>query len=910
MTRNWIARLRARVRYRRFDADVREELEFHRAMSEADRLSEGIDAENARTGAARSLGNVLYQRENARAIWMGSMLQTLERLWKDLRHAGRRLSRAPIFTTFSILTLAVGIGVTTTVYAVVHAALGPPPGVPNIDRVVNVQHTRYGSLPMVSLSFPDYQDLARHQTVFDRIAAWSWAPGAVVGNARTAETIREAVTGDYFAVLGVGSQIGRVLRPSDDRPDAPPVAVVSDRLWQHLFDRDPSILGRSVKVDGQVFDVIGVAATDFHGSFQGGAIATGVWIPLTALRSMPTAGTSVSFDESDRRPRWLSVKARLAPGRYVEEAGQQVRAIGAQLDRSYPLGEDLPARFRAPYAVSRPWEVIPASSGRFDEQTNRVARFLLLGVLAAAGLVLLVACTNLSNLVLARWADRRHELAVRRALGASRLDVVRLVVVETLLIAGIGATLAIGTAWALTRIASTDIPVANGVALRIDAGLTPGALVAAFAGCLLVLLVAGVIPAWRVTRSDLRTVLAAEAATATVRWRGRRYLITLQVAVSVFLTAVAGLFVQQILRAVREDSGMELERLALAQIDFGRQQYEPDRARQIADAVVTMLAGRPDVTAASASTGLPAGLDTTVGGTARRPGTAGVRVAYVAATPGLPQILGLSITQGRGLDRSDTAGAASVALLSRAAADALFGKEPAIGQQIEVQRRRWAGEDDPPIDTRTVVGIVTDVKARPDRSDTGAVYLPLTQAYHSTIVVAARTEGNPETLVPVIREALRTVDPELGVKQVGTGQAVAGPNLLFFQIVGSLSASLGIFALGLALSGLYGVLSHLVTTRRREIGLRIALGASRSQIHGSILREGMSPVVLGLVAGLGLGWIGRRALQPAFERLVPAMDVGVAIVVSTFFILAGIVACYLPARRAARIDPNVALRQF
>jgi putative ABC transport system permease protein len=421
-----------------------------------------------------------------------------------------------------------------------------------------------------------------------------------------------------------------------------------------------------------------------------------------------------------------------------------------------------------------------------------------------------------------------------------------------------------------------------------------------------------VVPVLQSTRVDLRSVLAADGGGTVARWRGRRYLIAMQVSVSVLLVAVAALYAGEMLRQSRIDTGMGLEKLALAQVDFGSQRYDEDRARQIAEEALRQIAVRPGVAAVSVSSGLPAGLTTNSGATVTQVDASHrVDVAFVAGTPGVFDTLGVRIRRGRAFDSRDTHGRAPVVLLSEFAAGQLFPGSDPVGRDVIFKRRRAGGETERPPVTLTVIGVTADTDAREvGRRAYGVAYLPLDQHYEPGLVLAARVSTEPQAFVGPLRAAIASVDPGLAVVQTGTGLALAGPDTTFARIVSSSASLLGLTALVLALAGLSGVLSQVVAGRTREIGVRLALGAGASDVRRMVIAEGLRPVVMGLVAGLGFGLIARAAVQPFFLRLLPATDVTLMILLPALFLGAGFVACYAPARRASRIDPNVALRNL
>jgi putative ABC transport system permease protein len=426
----------------------------------------------------------------------------------------------------------------------------------------------------------------------------------------------------------------------------------------------------------------------------------------------------------------------------------------------------------------------------------------------------------------------------------------------------------------------------------------------------LALITAGLGPALYAARADVRQAVATDnLAVASPRWRGRRYLIAVQVAVSVALVAVAGLCVAQVRNQGLQDLGIDFPRIAVVDVDFSQQQFEAPRVRQIVDAVLERLAVRPEITSVSASSGLPYGVSTP-GATVSAEGESS-SVEFVAATPAIFRTLGVAIRRGRGIQPQDVAGSAPVVVLGERAAQLLFDTVDVVGRQVTIQRRQWVGDSQWPQQTATVVGVAAaaghELRDGPQRR--GIIYVPLTQQYEPRLTLVARSDGDPARIIAVMTEVLKATEPEASVTQSLTGAALLAQDTLFFRVVAAIATVLGALAFVVALAGLYGVLSFLVAGRTREIGIRLAIGADDRRIRWHVVREGLSPVLIGLLLGLGFGAIIRMAMRPIFVRMVPAMDVSVIVTVSVLFVAAGLLACYLPARRASRVDPVIALRR-
>jgi predicted permease len=828
---------------------------------------------------------------------------------------------APTFTLFSILALGLGIGATAAIYSVIHAAILQPLDVKEIDRVVNIYHSdpTRGMTPtfLMSLSSPDYQDLRSMQTSFSEVAAWSRFRHAVVSHGTAEVVLGEMVSGNYFQLFGVSAALGRTLLPADDEPGALPVVVLSDGFWRRRLDADPAIVGKSVRIGRHSFEVVGVAPPSFRGVDMPNILPTAAWVPLARAPLMSIAGNAYTdADRSNRERRWLMVKARLKPGRTLAQAAADVTSIGRNLDASFPLGRDLQGERRFGPEITRAWFVMPTADVRVHESVHQVAGPMAGTAMAAVGLVLLVACTNLANLMLARGSSRRHELAVRLALGASRFRLVREQVIESALVAVLGGLAAFGIARLLmVTVFSAAMQAGSGLLIQLSPSLNPSVMAVATAATLLALLVFGVGPALHLTRGNLRGPLSADTPTVAVpRWRGRHNLVAGQVAVSVVLVALAAACVEQIALAARHDWGMDMDRLALVRVDFKLKNEDEESTRRTLEALLERTRAQPGVEVAAFSSGLPASGSTrgamlsspdlpVVAGQPR-----GRHAELITGTPTLFRAFGLRIARGRAFDERDTAASLSVALLSESAAIAVFGSTDVVGRQVMTQGRQWAGEAPPPHLLRTVIGVVADVR-RFGRRQSGVLYLPFAQHYEPAVTIVARVAGDPESVVGPLRRLTTQVAPDLPIIEAGTGMALGGGGSLALEVTAGVAGLLGALALVLSMAGLYGV-THLVLGRTREIGVRMALGAGPERVLRSTLWDGTRPVLEGLLIGFAVSVLARMSLLPMFGRVLPVFNSAVLLALPVPFLLAALLACYVPARRAAGVDPNIALRHL
>lgn len=851
----------------------------------------------------------------------------LRNLGRDIRYGCRRLRRAPTFTIFAVLILALGIGATTAIYSAVYALVLRPMNIRDIDRVVNLYHSKPPALLDIKLfSWPDYQDLRAQQTVFSQIAAWTPAAALVTGHGATEIVRDELVGGGFFSLVGATAERGRLIDVQDDRPGAPLVAVISHVLWVGHFGADPDVVGKTVRITApgpeaksSVFEIVGVVSPQFRGVSSPSEFPTQMWMPLATA---PQLGRTTEKALRDRDDRLVFVKGRLKRGVSIDQARADVTAIADRLDATFPLGryERAPRRVRA--FVSRPWAVVPAADVHAesqDEATSSLALAALLGI----GLVLLVACSNLANLTLARAANRAHELAVRRALGATRWRLFREDVVESGVVALAGGGAGLLTARALMGLVAGGIPIQGGVVMNLDLRLDAPVLLLAGCACGSAWLFFGVLPALGASRADLPVGIQAADRGVTLRWRGRRWAIGFQVAVSVVLLTLAGLAVDQIRQEAEHDPGFDYWHLAGAAVTFVGPGRDETSARQTMTNVLrearTSLRAEHVALVSALPVGPSGGGDNTRLATAKA-GLAGKVptgdgqgwARTIVVSPEGLATLGIAVDRGRSFTPQDVARAAPVAVVSKLLATQVFGTTSVLGRRLLTQQAKRFGETaEPPAESVTIVGIAADTDVgRMGLRRVGVLYLPYAQHFARAMMVLVRTTDDP---VPVAGELHRLVvaaDPDDLVTDAGTGAQLTEAEHMAPKVISALTGPSGAFALLLSLVGLHGVLSHVVARRRREIGVRMALGADPGRIAATVLREGLTPVAAGLIMGLGASLLARMAFQPLLVRLLPAMDTTILAFVPLPFLIAAFFACWLPARRAARVDPAVALRQL
>jgi putative ABC transport system permease protein len=814
----------------------------------------------------------------------------MDTLLHDLRYAARQLLKAPGFTLVAVLTLGLGIGATSTLFNVVNGVFLRPRGYAEPERLMDV-YLRSKSLAFGSMSYPDYRDLRERSRVF--ADAMLYRLGSLgYGTGDEIRTIwAETVTGNYFDVLGVKPWLGRTFDPArDDVDGAPLVVVVSHQFWTRMLGADPAAVGKAIRLNGQPFTVIGIAPPSFGGMVRG--LVPGVWLPASAQTQL-YPGTTILTDRANHSG---FVKARLKPGATVEQGREDLDAVGRELATEYPATN-----------AGLTFAGVPTSSVVINPMIDGSITGAAVVLLAIPALVLLIVCANLATLQLTRAAGRQREFAVRLALGAGRRRMIRQLLTENVLLALVGGAVGLLlVGWSTRALVAFQPPIP--LPLSLDLAIDWRVIAFTAAVAMLAGVGFGVIPAARASRVEVALDLhEGRVGGGRRRSRLRGLLLAGQLTVSVLLLVAAGLLVRGLAGAQRIDLGFKPDHAAMVQFDLAHQRFDGDEGRRFIEQALARLATEPGLVAVSITNRAPLDLNLSsdevrVEGRSYQGDDRPPLVQVASVGPAYFRTIGAGLVAGREFAATDRRDAPKVAVVNETAARQLWPGQEALG------KRFTNGFDTSADPWYQVVGVVHDVKVNtPGEAPTAAIYYPVLQRYDSYLTLIARTAGDAGAALPRVLAALKAVDPGLSVIASGplTDRVVMG--LWPARFATGLLMALGLVGLAIACLGLYGAIAHGVTQRTRELGIRLALGANVRDVVSLVLREGMSVVVVGLGVGLMLAALGSRLLAAWLYGVSP-WDPLAFVVAPAMLAAVAFLACYVPARRATRVDPVQALR--
>ena len=803
----------------------------------------------------------------------------MDHLSRDLHYALRRLIKSPGFTVVAVLTLALGIGANSAIFSVVNGVLLKPLPYPEPDRLVGVYHVSDGQRAV--MSGPNYSDIARLATTIESSAAYSVSRMILTGEGEATRLPIAEVSASLFNVLYVRPALGRTFNADENTPGRTNMVILSHGLWEQRFGGDPGVIGRRITLDGVRREVIGVMPRGF--SYPTGRQA---WVPLEY---------DENFVTKQRGAWYLNVVARLKPGVTPEQSAAEVETVGRNLARQYPDANG---------------EIGMTTMPLLEAMVGDIRRSVLI-LLGAVGFVLLIACTNVANLLLARAAARESEMAVRTALGAGRGRLVRQLLTESVVLsllgAGFGLLLAVWGVELLINLKPEGIPRLDNV--QVDAAVIVFTLVTALVTGLLF----GLVPAFTATRgisSSLREAgRGAVTSRAGVRVRG--VLVIAELALAVMLLAGAGLLMRSFMKLQAVDPGFRSEQALTFELTLPESRYAEDEPRiQFFDQLLSRLRALPGVRSASAVLGLPlSGLDLIisfeVAGRPPVPPSQQPAMQVRVATPDYFDAIGIPLKRGRGFTEADRHGTPRVVLITEAAARQFFPGEDPIGKKITLGWRRGPGRER---GGGEIVGVVGDIKdAALNEPTPPQIYMPLRQWPVSFMTVVMTTSVPPAALADAARAQVAAIDPNLPLSEVTTLQAVVARSISQQRFYLTLLTMFAAVALVLAAIGIFGVLSYAVAQRTREIGIRMALGAQERTVISLIVRQAMLLVVAGVALGTAAALFLSETMTKMLFSIKPT-DPATFATVAGLLIAVALFAAYIPARRATRVDPIVALR--
>jgi len=891
MHRLWM-KLRTLWKRRQLERDLEDELAFHLAMRE----------ERKGEGARRAFGNVQLVKQDLRDQWT---FRAIETFWRDLRYAARMLQRSPGFTLVAILSLAIGIGGNTAIFSVVDAILlkSLPVRDPGELRVVLSagrppveSFDGYGTKKgWSSFPYPVYEQFVREVPQFSDLVGFAGTDVTVFAGAQSHYAAAELVTGNFFSGLGVMALGGRALTPEDGRSGAAPVLMISYRYWERHFGLDPEAVGRTIFMNGQPVTIVGILPKAFLGVHPGSA--PDLYLPMASVG----ATGSRWYRLNDSNTAWVQIIGRIRPGTSDQQA---MTALEAAMQRAAVAAEKKVGK------KIEPWRPVLQSGAGGIQLLRDEATPALLVLSSVVGLVLLIACANLANLLLARSMARRREIAVRLSIGAGRRRLIRQLLTESLLLAGLGAGLALAVA---AQLAKFVVSVAS-EGDTIDAPLDWRALLFTGAAAVITALLFGMLPAIRATRVDLTPALkegSGSALGSDPRLRVSRLLIAGQVAVSTLLLTAAGLFVRTLVNITTADPGFQTQRLLLFDVDGSRSGYEGEKIIGLYKKIRENVATIPGVRAATLSnrpliSGGRTSDSVSIPGYHAADGKEPEEANLILASEHFLTAMEIPILQGRDLDVRDGMKAPRVAVVNRTFVRKYFAGQNALGRTFQFGDGKHP-EMEP---TYQIVGVCRDAKYTTLQDETPpTVYLSYlqepTRVFGTTFEL--RTAMPPMAIAGAVQRVVAAIDPNVPVAEMRTQEEQIQKTLGTERMFAGVVSSFGAIAALLAAIGLYGVMAYAVARRTNEIGIRLALGAGRADVQWMVLRESVWMVAAGLAAGIPAALALTRLVEQSLYGIKP--NDPLSFVAAALLMLAvAAMAAWIPARRAACVDPMRALR--
>jgi putative ABC transport system permease protein len=870
--RAWLVRLNGLFHNKQRDEEMAEEFESHLQMHIEDNLRAGMTPDEARRQALIKFGGFESAKESYRDRRGIPVLETLR---QDVRYGFRMLQRSPSFTAVAVLTLALGIGANTAIFSAVNALLLNPYPFPEPSRIVWLD-ARHVSGKNSSTGYRDFLDWHDQSAVFEEMAIVPWTGAyTLTGQGEPQRIVGGETTVGFLRVLGIQPVVGRWFTADEDKPGAPRVAVLSYATWQRRFGGRADVLGRAIVLNGEPFTIIGVLPSRFV--FPG--IQTCEF--FTALQESPL---------NNRYQHQYGVLARMKPGITIERAQSDMTTIARRLEQDYP-------------ETNKGWGVVVTPIRRaIAEQTRAPVTVLF----SAVAFVLLLTCVNLAGLLLARASGRAKEIAIRASLGATRGRIVRQILTESVLLALVGGGLGLVFASWLMGVLRAAAPEE----MALDATLRLDPLVLTFTLAISVLagVVFGLAPALYGSKSDLNAAIKGDANA----WSGAHtrslllsYLVAGEVTLSLVLLVAAGLLLKDLFVILHMETGLRIEHVLTFYLDPPSARYPTSqRKNALYEELIANLKRAPGVDAVAAVGTLPMTGDMTGGsfeieGRPKPADWVDTLVQYNSVTPGYFRVVGIPLLRGRDFDERDTDASMPVAIINDTLARQFFPNEDPIGHRFK---------DDYDGSRRTIIGVVSSIKnQQPMNPPMPGFYAPHAQKAWSGMWVTVRTAGDPAKLGVLARGAVHALDPDVPVLKMRTMPQVVADSLSEPMLLTSFLAGFAGFALVLAAIGIYGITAYSVSQRMHEMGIRVALGASRSTILALILRRGAVLAGVGVALGIPLALAMSRLIGSLLYGVSPR-DLTVFVGVPILLVAVALAACCIPARRAMRVDPLLALR--
>ena len=807
----------------------------------------------------------------------------------DVKYALRTIQKNLTTSGVVIASIGLGIGLNITVFSILNAVLlRPVPGLQNPRELTQIYTSYSGGMKFGAVSYPDYADWNDRNAGFSGMLAQRMVLVSLDQDGANNVVPGALVSGNYFDVLGVRAAYGRTFSSAETPvPGSSPIVVISDGLWKRYFGADPNIVGRKIRLNAHSFTVAGVAPRSFAGANVG--IPLDLWVPLNTQAIFIPRNEVPGDLLQARGERWLQVIGRIRSGITVTQSQSRMSILADELGKLFPATN-------AKQSIT----VVHLGDGPDSLESNLAPVIKMLMCIVV--LVLLIACFNVANLLLAKAAERRGEMALRLALGASSTQLGRLFVLEAMLLCVTGGILALGLAYAATSfIASLDLPTP--VPIRLDLTLDGPVLLFAWLLSLISGAAVGLAPALRVARSSPADALQESGSSrATGRSWVRNALVVAQVSASILLLITAGLMIRSVGQAQKADMGFRSNGLVNAAMDLGFAGYDKAQGKQFYVELLRRVSSLPGVLCAGLAESVPLEIGSTqqIGVLADPKQERGVAIDYNVISPGYFRIMGISVTQGREFSEEDRENGPGVAIVNEAFAQRYWPGQDPIGKQIKIEGNLPQ--------TLQIVGVAKNSKYY-DVKETvfPFLYLSLWQNYQRAFVLQARTAGNPVALLNAIRREVALVNPAIPVFRLRTMDDQIGASLISLRLGSILLGVFGSLGLVLATVGIYAIVAHSVDKRIREIGVYIALGASREHVFTLILKQGMKLAFLGIALGVALALPSMSLLSSLLYGVRPA-DPATLIAVSLTMSMTALIASLIPARKAMRLDPIAALR--